>query len=309
MSRRSTLGVLSRRAVSAAVLLLVVGGLAPATAEATPTQQPLYRVLVFTKAAGFVHSSIPNAVDAIETLGDTHRFEADVTNDAASFTDANLARYAAVVFVHTTGNVLPGAGERAAFERYIRQGGGFFGVHAAADMGADVASGWPFYRDLVGAAFKGHTNVRVWGPWDLGFGTIYEGPVWEAPPESEPFLIWRLSTSEPALVVVEDIDSAATRGWGSSVTRSDEWYGFLTNPRPSVHVLASLDESSYDPGAGDMGPGAADHPIFWCQRYQGGRSVYNAMGHPATAWSDPTFLESVLGSIRMAAGHATFDCP
>jgi cytochrome c len=308
MSRRSTLGVLSRRAVSAAVLLLVVGGLAPATAEATPTQQPLYRVLVFTKAAGFVHSSIPNAVDAIETLGDTHRFEADVTNDAASFTDANLARYAAVVFVHTTGNVLPGASERAAFERYIRQGGGFFGVHAAADMGADVQANWPFYRELVGAAFKGHTNARVWGPLDIGSGTIYEGPAWQAPPEAEPFWIYRIITWEPALVVVEDVNSPATRGWGRSVTRSDEWYGFLTNPRPSVHVLASLDESSYEPWTGDMGLGAADHPILWCQRYQGGRSVYNAMGHPAAAWSDPKFLESVLGSINMAAGHARFDC-
>jgi cytochrome c len=308
MSRGSTLGAVSRRAVAVAVLLLVVGGLCPATAEAAATQKPPYRVLVFTRAAGFAHASIPDAVDAIEALGDAHRFEVDVTDDAASFTDANLARYAAVVFVHTTGNVLPGATERAAFERYMRQGGGFLGVHAAADMG-DVATSWPFYRELVGAAFKGHTNAHVWGPWDLGFGTIYEGPVSAAPPDAEPYWLWRVTTWEPALVVVEDVGSPATRGWGASVTRRDEWYGFLTSPRPSVHVLASLDESSYEPWAGDMGPGAADHPILWCQRYQGGRSVYNGMGHPAAAWSDPMFLESVLGSIRMAAGRVTFDCP
>lgn len=306
MRRRSTAAVLS-------LVLLAVVALCPTTAgavEAEGSQRWPYRVLVFTKTAGFAHSSIPYAVDAIEALGDRDGFEVDVTNDAASFNDANLARYAAVVFLHTTGNVLPGAAERAAFERYIRQGGGFFGVHAAADMGDDVRANWPFYRDLVGAAFKGHTNAHVWGPFDLGFGTIYEGPVSEAPPEAEPFWIFfRISTSEPALVVVEDVDSAATRGWGRRVTRSDEWYGFLTNPRPSVHVLASLDESSYEPAAGDMGPGAADHPIMWCQRYQGGRSVYNGMGHPPVTWSDPQFLESVLGSIRMAAGRATFDCP
>jgi cytochrome c len=295
----------------AVIVLLGLVAVCPLPAEAGP--RPPYRVLVFTKAAGFVHSSIPPAVDAIEALGAGHGFEVDVTNDAASFTDANLGRYAAVVFLHTTGNVLPGAAERAAFERYIRGGGGFFGVHAAADMGDNVRANWPFYRDLVGAAFKGHTNIRVWGPFDLGLGTIYEGPAEEAPPEAEPFLwfFWsfRVGTSEPARVVVEDTDSEATGGWGPSVTRSDEWYGFLTNPRPSVHVLASLDESSYDPGAGDMGPGAADHPIFWCQRYQGGRSVYNAMGHQAAVWSDPMFLQSVVGSIHMAAGRATFDCP
>jgi len=308
MPRRSAL-LAGWRAVPAAVLLLVVVTLCPATATAAAGATPplAYRVLVFTRTAGYAHSSIPNAVDAIEALGERNYFAVDVTNDPASFTDANLARYAAVVFLQTTGNVLPGANERAAFERYIRQGGGYFGVHAAADMG-DVRDNWPFYRDLVGAAFKGHTNVHVWGPFDLGWGTVYEGPLEEAPPDAEGFWPFRFTTWEPARVVVEDPDSPATRGWGPSVTRSDEWYGFLTNPRPSVHVLASLDESSYDPWAGDMGPGAADHPIMWCHRYQGGRSVYNGMGHPVGVWSDPPFLQSVLGGIQMAAGRGSFDC-
>jgi type 1 glutamine amidotransferase len=90
--------------------------------------------------------------------------------------------------------------------------------------------------------------------------------------------------------------------------RIDEWYGFRENPRPNVHVLASLDESSYDPFRGDMGPGAADHPIAWCQKFEGGRSVYTGMGHPAAAWSDSKFLRHILGAIEMAAGHARFRC-
>ena len=67
--------------------------------------------------------------------------------------------------------------------------------------------------------------------------------------------------------------SCATRGWGQRRTFVDESYGFLTNPRGTVHVLASLNESSYDAFEGDMGEGAVDHPIVWCQNYDGGRSV------------------------------------
>ena len=279
---------------------------APASAHGG---QRAFRVLVFTKAAGFVHPSIPVAVDAIEGLGAKHHFGVDVTNDAAQFNEANLDRYAAIVFVSTTSDVLPGAAERAAFENYIRDGGGFFGVHAAADMGA-VGENWPFYRELVGAAFKGHTRTHIWAPQDIGLGSIYEGPLEAAPADAESFgPTIRYRSWEPALVQVEDVNSPATRGWGRSQLRTDEWYGFLTNPRPSVHVLASLVESTYDAGDGDMGPGAADHPILWCQRYQGGRSVYSGMGHQAAVWSDSKFLKSVLGSIEMAAGFARFDCP
>ena len=98
------------------------------------------------------------------------------------------------------------------------------------------------------------------------------------------------------------------RGWGRTTVRSDEWYGFMQSPRRRVHVLASLDENSYSPAAGDMGPGAADHPIAWCQRFQGGRSVYTGMGHPAAAWRDRKFLQHILGAIRLAAGVARFKC-
>jgi type 1 glutamine amidotransferase len=98
------------------------------------------------------------------------------------------------------------------------------------------------------------------------------------------------------------------RGWSRRTTRADEWYGFHANPRPSVHVLASLEESSYDTSGGDMGPGNADHPIAWCRRYRGGRSVYTGMGHPAKVWRDKLFLRHIFGSIQMAAGRARFAC-
>ena len=84
------------------------------------------RVLVFSKTAGFRHSSIPNGKAAIQKLGKENDFDVDTTEDASVFTEDNLKKYAAVVFLNTTGNVLDYKQE-AAFERFIQGGGGFAG--------------------------------------------------------------------------------------------------------------------------------------------------------------------------------------
>ena len=74
--------------------------------------------------------------------------------------------------------------------------------------------------------------------------------------------------------------------------RADEWYAFRSNPRGRVHVLATLDERSYDPGDAAMG---ADHPIAWCRRYGGGHSVYTAMGHMSEFYREPAAIFWVYG--------------
>jgi len=113
------------------------------------------RVLVFSKTAGFRHDSIPAAVAAITQLGQEHGFAVDSTEDAAQFTDVNLARYRAVVFLMTTGDVLSDA-QQSAFERYISAGNGYVGVHSASDTEYD----WPWYGQLVGAYFKDHPAIQ-----------------------------------------------------------------------------------------------------------------------------------------------------
>jgi len=110
-----------------------------------------YDVLVFSKTAGFRHSSIPTGVEAIRTLGAENGFSVTATEDAGAFTDGNLAQYEAVVFLSTTGDVLDET-QQAAFERYIEGGGGYVGIHAASDTEYD----WPWYGGLVGAYFNGH---------------------------------------------------------------------------------------------------------------------------------------------------------
>ena len=99
----------------------------------------------------------------------------------------------------------------------------------------------------------------------------------------------------PATVRVEDRGTAATRGLPEAWQRVDEWYEFRSNPRERAHVLARV----------ELG---GDRPIAWCHRYDGGRSVYTAMGHTTASYAEPRFVGHLLGAIEMAAGRAEFGC-
>ncbi|MGV8878793.1 MAG: ThuA domain-containing protein [Sphingobacteriaceae bacterium] len=109
------------------------------------------KVLVFSKTAGFHHSSIPAGIAAVKLLGEQNNFTVDTTTNAEKFTPENLKQYDAVIFLSTTGDVL-NEQQQTAFEQYIKSGKGFVGVHAATDTEYD----WPWYGNLVGAYFKSH---------------------------------------------------------------------------------------------------------------------------------------------------------
>ncbi len=184
--------------------------LAPAPAArqaAAPAADPAYKILVFSRTAGFRHDSIDEGVTALRDLGAANNFTVTATEDPAAFTTVNLAQYRAVVFLSTTGDVL-GPAQESAFEQYLGSGGGYVGIHAAADTEYD----WPFYEGLAGALFQSHPAIQ------------------------------------PATVKVEDRAHDATAHLGRTWQRTDEWYNYRTNPRTTAHVLASLDESSYSGG-------------------------------------------------------------
>jgi len=240
-------------AVIGTALVTTVAGV---TSTACAPDEP-YKILVFSKTAEYRHDSIPAGVAALRALGAANDFAVDATEDAAVFTAANLAQYAAVVFLSTSGDVLD-AGQQAAFESYIRGGKGFVGVHGAANTEYD----WPFYGDLVGAYFLQHPAVQ------------------------------------PARVVVEDRAHPATAHLNTEWNRTDEWYSFRTNPRSTVRVLASRDESSYSGG------GMGDHPITWCKDVGAGRSFYTGFGHTVESYAEADLRALLLGGIRWAAGRA-----
>lgn len=174
------------------------------------------RVLVFTRTTGFRHESIPAGVAAVVTLGERYGFAVEHTEQASAFDDASLARFAAVVFLNTTGDVLDSA-QQAALERFVRGGGGFVGVHSAADTEYD----WEWYGQLVGARFRSHPPVQR------------------------------------ATVRVVDGSHPSTRCLPATWVREDEWYDFRAPPVTGTTILATVDEATYSGGSTGAGHAVA----------------------------------------------------
>ena len=219
-----------------------VVGIALAAPAVQAQEDPAFDALVFSKTAAFRHASIPAGVAAIEALGAEHGFTVTATEDAAAFTDQNLAQFEVVIWLSTTGDVLNDE-QQAAFERYIQGGGGYAGIHAASDTEYD----WAWYGGLVAAYFLDHP----FGPNQFQDATVkVAGKVRRRMP--------------------------SCRGGGS---REEEWYNFRSNPRGTVRVLATVDEKTYIPNGytGSSGMGE-DHPISWCHSYDGGRAWYPRHG-------------------------------
>lgn len=147
--------------------------------------------------------------------------------------------------------------EQAAFEKYIQSGKGFVGVHAA----TDTEYGWPWYNKLVGAYFLGHPK------------------------------------QQEAVINVVDSSFIATKGLPKEWKRFDEWYNFKDYHWDNVHVLLTIDETSYTGGAN-----GGYHPMSWYHSYDGGRAFYTELGHTDESYADPLYLGHLLGGIKYAIG-------
>lgn len=177
------------------------------------------KVLVFSKTKGFRHQSINVGKPAIQKLGTENNFLVDTTENADAFTEENLKKYAAVVFLSTTGDVLD-LQQQNALKRFIQAGGGFVGVHAAADTEYD----WWWYNKLVGAWFQSH-------------------------PKTQKAKIIKVANDDPRFTI------QVPETW----ERTDELYNYK-KIADDLTVLYKLDESSYEGGEnGDDHPWAWYH--------------------------------------------------
>ena len=120
--------------------------------------KPKPKVLIFSKTTGYHHQSIPAGIAAIQKLGVENGFDTDTTTNSSLFKDDNLKNYAAIIFLNTTDTAdnLLNSDEKSAFQRYMRAGGGFVGIHAA----TDAEYHWDWYGKLVGAYFDSHPKIQ-----------------------------------------------------------------------------------------------------------------------------------------------------
>ncbi|WP_030161140.1 ThuA domain-containing protein [Glycomyces sp. NRRL B-16210] len=154
-------------------------------------------ILVFTRTTGFRHDSIPAGVAAVTAIAAELGHETEHTEDPDVFNPVDLARFAAVVWVSPSGDVL-GELERAALADFVTGGGGWCGIHGA----STAEPSWPFFRELVGARFIGHPPGCV-----------------------------------PGEVSVVDEEHASTAHLPKRWAWTDEWYSFDEQPKDAAVLL------------------------------------------------------------------------
>ena len=197
-------------------------------------------VLVFSKTNGYYHSSIPHGIAAIQKLGKENNFMVDTTTNATVFNDTILKKYATVVFLNTSGNVLDYKQE-AAFERYIQSGGGFVGVHAAS--GTEYS--WKWYGRLLGAYFEGHPEVQeadfIVNNRHFIATDFFEGKIWKHTDE-----IYNLKEVRPGINVLISVDERSYNGGKMGEQHPVSWYQEFDGGRAFYTALGHTAQSYSD---------------------------------------------------------------
>ncbi|CAE6410211.1 unnamed protein product [Rhizoctonia solani] len=249
--------------------MLALGGLVAAQDFSPDYKNPLLaKVLLYTYTNGFRHDSIPTAIDQLKAWGPYYNISFDATENQKDFTEDNLAKYDALMFVHTTENIFNGSAQDA-FSDYLSKGGNFIGIHAASV--AFVSKTWPPWTDTLGSSFDHH-------------------------PARQTATFVKQATGHPATNPTPD-------RW----TFDEEVYSFSSDPRSlGAKLLFSVDPASYKENSVVKEQGDP-HPIAWYQDYAAGaiikpggvagRSFFSSLGHNNSTWMDDTFMKHVMGGL------------
>jgi len=229
---------------------------------------PRFRVLAIYENGGHHIDYSRRARQWLDGLAADSNFFIDYSNHADTMTESLLARYSLIIQL----DYVP-YGWRpetmTAFQNYIDQGrGGWIGFHHATLLGEfDGYPIWPWFSEFMG-------GIR-WKSYIPHFAR--------------------------ATVHVEDRSHPVMKDIPDSFTvEKEEWYTYDRSPRPNVHVVASVDESSYQP---DTTVKMGDHPVIWTNEGKRARNVYIFMGHSPVLFDDPVYRKIFSNAIFWAAGR------
>ena len=225
------------------------------------------KVLVYTRnytpdGKGYVHENIAASVEAIRKMGAENGFRVDVSEDPASFTDANLKQYGALVFSNSNNEAFASDAQKDAFKRYIQAGGGFVGIHSASGSQRD----WPYFWSVLGGKFVVHPKMQKF------------------------------------TVRVVDSAHAVTNDIPAEFEWTDEFYFIdHLNPGLHPVLVADRTNLQYlDAMKGDASAFPNPTPLAWWQRFDGGREFYIALGHNKTDYANPTLYRLIENGIIWA---------
>jgi type 1 glutamine amidotransferase len=232
------------------------------------TQPARFKVLVLAEAGGIHKPFVDAAKVWLQKEGQADNFTVDTIEDTKPINTEYLKQYRLFIQLnYPPYNWTPDAA--SAFTRAIQQGTiGWIGFHHATLLGEfDGFPMWPWFSQFMG---------------DIRF-TNY------------------ISTFVSGTVRVEDSEHPAMKGVPHSFTvENEEWYTWNRSPRANVHVLASVDESTYNP---DTKIKMGDHPVVWTNEHVKARNIYIFMGHHAELFQNPAFTTLFHNSILWAAGR------
>ncbi len=246
--------------------LLLQSVLICSTATAAQTAAPRFKVVAIAEAGGIHKPFVDAAKLWLDKLSAAENFSVDYIQDTNRIDEQFLSQYQ--VFIQLN---YPPYGwtpkAEAAFIKYIDAGGGWIGFHHATLLGEfDGFPMWPWFSLFMG-------GIRF---------TNY---------------IPKFATAK---VYVEDPRHPVMKGVPESFTvENEEWYTYDKSPRPNVHVLARVDESTYTPDTPiKMG---GDHPVIWINLHHQSRNIYIFMGHHPELFQNSAFTTIFRNSIFWAA--------
>jgi len=244
-----------------ALIVTVATALGTTSTRASAQERPS-RVLYFTHSAGYRHEVIPVSREILKQIGEASpRFEVTASEDVAVFTAQNLRRYGAVMFF-TTGELPMNDAEKQALIDFVRDGGGFLGVHSA----TDTFYQWPEYGKLIGGYFDQH-------PWH------------------QDVRIDIVDRSDPLVAFL-----------GPSIAIADEIYQIRDFDAGTSHVLLRLDPASVDLTRNNVHRHPYGWPLAWTRGYGSGRVFYTALGHEEAVWRDSRYQMLLRNAVLWAAG-------
>ncbi len=195
-------------------------------------------------------------------------FTIDYIQNTDTIDDAMLSHYQLFIELNYPPYNWTPTAERA-FEKYIDSGeGGWIGFHHATLIGRfDGFDKWQWFSDFMGGI--------EWKDYIADFAT--------------------------ATVKVEDPGSPIMQGVPSTFTiENEEWYTYDKDPRPNVHVLASVDENTYSPQRKQK---MGDHPVVWTNDKVKARNVYIFMGHHPELFQNKAYTTMFHNAIEWAANQ------
>jgi uncharacterized protein len=221
------------------------------TAQKVSEPNPRFKAIAFyTAKHDLAHISfVTDAKIWFAGVAAANNFQFDTTSDWSRLNTESLTNYQLVIFFDTRPD---DPGQRAAFEHYMRTGGGWIGFHFSgfALTPSDFPQNWDWYHEeFLGA---GQYAANTWRP-----------------------------TS--ALLKIEAMQNPIMKGLPVVFRSSpNEWYRWSNDLRknPDIEILLAIDSSGFPLGTGPKKHEiwtSGYYPVAWSNKKY--RMVYFNMGH------------------------------